>query len=213
MTDPITTNNILFLHKTVREMYPEDVTKGYIDRQAVDGITRAAFLTIRGRPVHDTTIKQAAVLMENIIRLHPFPDGNKRTALLTVCTFLRMNDHYLAVPLDVIRFMVKIAENMGCATSENAELVKDIAGWLDARTATVPSEYNELLRKYVMGPILRMALISLTGIGYFYARYRLRQWLASDMHPEYSKYTPRTVSFLFSLIWANIQKVDKSGRR
>lgn len=206
----ITTNDVLFLHDAVRKMYPEGVTKDRIDRQAVDAITRAAFFTIRGQPVHDTTIKQAAALMEGIIRLHPFPDGNKRTALLTVCSFLQMNDHYLAVPLDAIRFMVRIAENTGSAASENEELVKEIAAWLEARTASTSGEYNKLLNKYVMKPLWGLALLSLTGIGYIYARRRLRQWLASDTHPEYREYTSRTVGFLFALVKANIQGADRS---
>ena len=209
----ITTNDVLFLHEAVRKTYPKGVTMGRIDRQAVDAITQAAFFTMQGRPVHDTTIKQAAALMEGIIRLHPFPDGNKRTALLTVCSFLQMNDHYLAVPLDAIRFMVRIAENTGSAAGENEELVEEIAAWLEARTATTSSEYNKLLRKYVMTPIWGLALLSLTGIGYIYARRRLRQWLASDTHPEYRKYTSRTIVFLFALVKVNIQGADKSQQR
>ena len=205
----ITADNVLFLHEVVRKMYPEGVTKGHINRQAVDAITQAAFLTIRGRPVYDTPIKQAAALMEGIIRLHPFPDGNKRTALLTVCSFLQINDHYLAVPLDTIQFMVKVAENAGSTAGENEELVKDIVVWLEARTTTASGEYNKLLRKYVARPIWGLVLLSLTGIGYIYAKRRLRQWLASDTHPEYREYTSRTISFLFTLTKANIQNTGK----
>ena len=35
----LTTDDILFLHENVRKMYPDGITKGHIDRQAVDGIT------------------------------------------------------------------------------------------------------------------------------------------------------------------------------
>lgn len=199
MTKPITTDDVLFLHESVRRMYPDGVVKGHIDRQAVDGITHAAFLTLRGRPVHDTIFRQAAALMEGIIRLHPFPDGNKRTALLTACSLLAINNHHLVVPLDVILFMVNIARNTGRASGENAELVETIAAWLEARTATVPREYDKLLGKYVTKPIWRLVLLSFTGIGFIYARRKIRHWLASDTHPEYSKDMRRTLWFLFAL--------------
>ena len=195
----LTTDDVLFLHENVREMYPDGITKGHIDRQAVDGITHAAFLILRGRPVHDTIFRQAAALMEGIIRLHPFPDGNKRTALLTVCSLLTINNYYLVVPLDVILFMVNIARNTGSASSENAELVETIAVWLEARTATRPSAYYKLLHKYVTRPIWKLIFLSFTGIGLIYSRRKIKHWLASDTHPKYSKDMGSTLRLLFAM--------------
>jgi len=37
-------------------------------------------------------IKKAAILLRDIIRLHPFLDGNKRTAFHTMLYLLEMND-------------------------------------------------------------------------------------------------------------------------
>ena len=138
--------------------------------------------------------------MEGIIRLHPFPDGNKRTALLTVYSLFTINNYYLVVPLDVILFMVNIARNMGSASSENAELVETIAVWLEARTATGPPEYYKLLHKYITKPIWKLILLSLTGIGFIYSRRKIRHWLASDTHPEYSKDIHSTLRFFFALM-------------
>ena len=145
--------------------------------------------------------------MEDIIRLHPFPDGNKRTALFTVCSLLTINNYYLVVPLDVILFMVNIARNMGSASSENAELVKTIAVWLEERTATGPPEYYKLLDKYINKPIWKLILLSLTGIGFIYSRRKIRHWLASDTHPEYSKDIYSTLRFLFSLTRISTQTI------
>ena len=105
----------------------------------------------------------------------------------------------MVVPLDVIRFMVNIAQNTGNASGENAKLVETIAAWLEARTATVPHEYDKLLGKYVMKPVRKLLLLSFTGIGFIYARRKLKHWLASDTHPEYSKDMRRTLGFLFAL--------------
>ena len=203
----LTTDDVLFLHENVREMHPDGITKGHVDRQAVDGITHAAFLILRGRPVHDTIFRQAAALMEGIIRLHPFPDGNKRTALLTACSLLTINNYYLVVPLDVILFMVNIARNTGSAGSENAELVETIAVWLEARTATSTPEYYKLLRKYVTRPIWGLVLLSFTGIGLIYSRRKIRHWLASDTHPEHSKDIRSTLRFPFALTRVSAQPI------
>ena len=174
-------------------------TNGYIDRQKIASITSTTFSIMYGQPLYDTIFKQAASLMERIIRLHPFPDGNKRTALLTTYSFLAINDHYMIVPLDTIRFMVSIADNRGSTEEEVGELNSNIAAWLEARTAKTETEYQNLFIKYLTKPIRNLFLISLTGVGIIYARRKLRRWLASDMHPEYAANMGKTISFLFSL--------------
>ena len=42
--------------------------------------------------VEKSIIKKAAIILRDIIRLHPFLDGNKRTAFHTMLYFLELND-------------------------------------------------------------------------------------------------------------------------
>ena len=198
MTEPFT-EIILDLHKVVRETHPKDVTKGHINRQAIDGIVMGAFFVHDGKPAHDTIFKQAAALMEGIIRLHPFPDGNKRTALLTAWGFLLMHDHYLVTPLDVIRFMVGVAKNEGNTNKEVSHLTEYVASWLEERTATTRASHKALAHKYLTAPARKLFLISLTGVGIIYTHRKLKYWLASDTHPHYAKDKLQTMTFLLGL--------------
>jgi death-on-curing protein len=47
--------------------------------------------TFEGRFLHDTVTEMSATYLHTICRNHPFLDGNKRTALASALTFLRLN--------------------------------------------------------------------------------------------------------------------------
>ena len=100
---------------------------------------------------YDTPVKQAAALMEGIIRLHPFPDGNKRTALLATSLFLSVHD-YRPVMRDTVRFMVEIANNGGRTEEEIADLREHVASWLEERTATTYAGFIKLWFKRLVSP-------------------------------------------------------------
>lgn len=212
MTEPITTDIILALHEDVRKIYPKDITGGHINRQAIEGIVESTFLVYGGKPMHDTVFKQAAALMEGIIRLHPFPDGNKRTALLTAWCFLFMSGHYLVTPLDTIRFMVDVAKNVGRTGEEITELLEYMARWLEERTATTPTYHKALVHKCIVKPVRKLFLISLTIVGILYTRRKLKYWLASDTHPQYTKDGWRTMVYLLGLTFGFIPQRWVVGR-
>ena len=44
---------------------------------------------------YDNLVEEAAALLESLAMNHPFVDGNKRTALGAVDTFLGMNGHFI----------------------------------------------------------------------------------------------------------------------
>ncbi len=192
-------------------MFPKRVTDGHINRQAVEGIVQTAFLTVYGQSVHDTIFKQAASLMEGIIRLHPFPDGNKRTALLTVYLFLTENDYYIVVPPNTIRFMVDVAQNLDRTQEENAALINYMAKWLEKRTARTIGEYERLLNKYIVRPAWALRLLSLTGFGLIYVNRKVRHWIASDTHPEYAKDMRQTMGFLRALTQVSGKNLEHSS--
>lgn len=202
---------MLSLHDEVLARYHGEVTEGHINHQEIAGIIDTTFWVIHGQPVYDTIFKQAASLMERIIRLHPFQDGNKRTALLTACYFLAKNGHYMVVPLDTIRFMVSIADNTENTEEDIKELHDNIAAWLKARTAKTGSEYQSLIDKYLKKPVRKLLLISLTGIGIIYVRRKLRRWMASDMHPEYARDMGKTVEFLSRVRLNTIRMAQRKG--
>lgn len=200
MITPITVDDVLGIHRNVQEKYPS-ITRGRVDRGKIDDIIAKSFGSMYGQPLYDTIFKQAASLMEGIIRLHPFPDGNKRTALLTVYWFLVMNNHYLVIPFDTIRFLIGIANNEGATDKEIVELNNKIASWLEVRTATTGTEIRSLVVNHLLKPALGLLLISLTVVGLIYTRRKFKCWFAVDMHPEYERSVLQTCKFLLSTTW------------
>jgi death-on-curing protein len=86
MTEYVTTADALFFHKQLIERYG-----------GADGIRDAGALeSALHRPqtgYYDTTIHEAAALLESLVQNHPFVDGNKRVAFAVVDVFLRINGY------------------------------------------------------------------------------------------------------------------------
>ena len=90
MTDYVTTADALFFHKQLIERYGG--APGIRDIGALESALH--------RPqtgYYDTIIHEAAALLESLVRIHPFIDGNKRTAFAVVDVFLRINGHTVTV--------------------------------------------------------------------------------------------------------------------
>lgn len=182
-----TVKNLLDIHKDIREMYPKSISKGHVNHGKIQLIMDRPFREIYGYKKYDTIYEQAACLMEGIIRLHPFPDGNKRTALAMTYLFMLNNDVYMVVPIDIVRFMVEVA-NEDASTEECIDvLICRIARWLEERSAVNLTELDAKTSKYVNKPLRKVKLLVLTGVGIIFAARMLRKWLALDMHPEYAK--------------------------
>lgn len=52
---------------------------------------------IFGEEIYPTLAQKAGALTQSLIQTHPFHNGNKRTALLSLSTFLRMNEYCLTL--------------------------------------------------------------------------------------------------------------------
>lgn len=77
--------------------------------------------------------EKASVYLQSIICLHPFVDGNKRTALTVTEMFLEENEWYLEdIVTNDVDFLMKIeAEEV---------TIKEIASWL--KKSAHPMEYT-----------------------------------------------------------------------
>ncbi len=63
-----------------------------------------------GEEVFPTLAQKAGVLTQSLIQTHPFHNGNKRTALLCLSTFLRMNAYTLKLTeKEAVELMVQFA--------------------------------------------------------------------------------------------------------
>jgi death-on-curing protein len=86
--------------------------------------------SVLGRPMHRWHYRKATGLADlaasygfALAKDHPFADGNKRTAFVSMATFFEQNGHVLTAPEpDVVHVMI------GVASGEISE--RQLAGWL-----------------------------------------------------------------------------------
>lgn len=82
------------------------------------------------RDLYPELTTKAAVLMDSLIRNHPFIDGNKRTGITSAAMFLYINGFRLDVSnLELESF------TMGVAKSQHS--LDEIAAWFQAHTVPV----------------------------------------------------------------------------
>lgn len=200
-----TAHHLLAAHKRIGGAYPVPASAGSPNRGKINSIVEKPFMSVYGCRKYETIHQQAACLMEGIIRLHPFPDGNKRTALLMASSFLRANGIHLVIPLDAVRFMISVARDDSVTGDEVDELIRRISRWLEERSAAGKEEISAKTWRYVDKPLWRMALLSLTGVGMVFARRMFRDWLAMDVHPNYAKSRQETVRLILGMTFGNMR--------
>ena len=117
------TETILTFHK--------DQVKTYGGKQGLrdEGLLESALAQPRasfgGEYVHDTIFKMAAAYGFHIGKNHPFLDGNKRTALVAIFTFLFVNGYRLrADKKSLYAVMIDLANGK----LEKEELAKFLEG-------------------------------------------------------------------------------------
>jgi death-on-curing protein len=104
----LTAEQILFIHSRLI-----DETGG------IHGIRDVALLlsavsrskaTFEKKDLYPDIFHKAAVLMESLIKNHPFVDGNKRTAITSAGIFLQRNGYYLNAPqIELEQFAIDMA--------------------------------------------------------------------------------------------------------
>src|ERR1700731_1189636 len=104
MTQYVTTADALFFHKVLIERYGG--APGIRDAGALESALH--------RPqtgYYDTTIHEAAALLESLVQNHPFVDGNKRVAFAVADVFLRINGYTITASSTAIHgYMMQLFE-------------------------------------------------------------------------------------------------------
>lgn len=128
-----TAAHLLAAHLEIQEEYPA-VPGGLADTGRLGSIAERPFRSTYGQRKYVTVYEQAACLMEGMIRFHPFPDGNKRTALLAAALFLRSNGVRLAIGMDAVDFVVDVARSDAGTEDEVDGLIRRMSRWLEERS-------------------------------------------------------------------------------
>ncbi len=102
--------DILAIHERLVKDQEEN-TRGLLSPQNLDMCVKSPNHRMYGIEPYDDLIKKGAKLAFEIVCLHPFVDGNKRTALSALSIFLEMNGCSLIVPSrTAVHVMVEVAK-------------------------------------------------------------------------------------------------------
>ena len=97
---------------------------GILDLGRLESVVGTQNQHVFGKETYEGQLQKAAALIRGIIGDHPFVDGNKRTALLTALTFLKINGVNLTISQgDLENFAVQVVIDKLDVTS--------IANWLE----------------------------------------------------------------------------------
>ena len=108
---------------------------GFRDKKLIDSIIQKIDEQISGQEIYPDLYSKAASLFEGIIRLHPFIDGNKRTALASVQEYLFEKEVIFLIPLSAPRFAVTVAKQIRPDQDYVESLIASIIMWIKHRCA------------------------------------------------------------------------------
>jgi death-on-curing protein len=94
----LTTKQVLEIHDEQIELYRG--LPGVRDQNLLESAVAQPLASFFGEPLHKSIYEMATAYFISLAKNHAFNDGNKRTASLTVFTFLYMNGLLLQVDED-----------------------------------------------------------------------------------------------------------------
>jgi death-on-curing protein len=124
----ITLEQVLVLHAYV--LADTSGGEGLRDIGRLEAALASQSQVVFGAELYPTLSQKAAAMIRGIISDHPFVDANKRTAMLTGLTYLKLNGLELRLTNQELEdFAVRVAvEHLS---------VSDISNWLEAHTKNV----------------------------------------------------------------------------
>ena len=143
-----TAADIESVHSIIAEDSPVPIPQGC--REGVlEMIAVAADRSVFGVNIYKTVYQRAAALMQEIIRLHPFRDGNKRTGLLAACVLMSLKGIHMNLPTNASRMARRVAAD------PETDHVPYLAQWFDTHQlwseiliAEREHEIRELKKRY-----------------------------------------------------------------
>ncbi|SDC04531.1 death on curing protein [Melghirimyces thermohalophilus] len=106
----LTLEEIVATHFLTMQRFDDESEAGIQFPDRLEAIVHRPMAESFGYEVHPTLWRKAAALTQSLVQDHPFHNGNKRTALAALGTFLRLNGYLLTLTnRDAEELMVAIA--------------------------------------------------------------------------------------------------------
>ena len=92
---------------------------------ALESCLAAPFQIFSGKSLYPTLIAKAAILFYLMIKNHPFQNGNKRVAMMTLFVFLHNNNKWLVVDeKELYNFTVWVAQSPPTVKNETVKAIE-----------------------------------------------------------------------------------------
>ena len=102
------------------------IESGQRDKPCLNSICDGMEIQFNDTEFYATVFERSALMFEGIVRLHPFVDGNIRTALASIQEYLLENGYIFIMPLSAVRFTIKVASINSMESDRINSLMKDI---------------------------------------------------------------------------------------
>lgn len=102
-------------------------SQGLRDENLLRSIAERPRTAFGGNEMYPTLFAKVAAYLEGIAGMHPFIDGNKRTAIATAAVFLHANGVEIELPVNESEIVI-------IDTAQKRFPIDEIARWLEART-------------------------------------------------------------------------------
>lgn len=209
--ESLSKEDVKLIHLELEKKFPlmlKGIQKEGLIQSAVERPSRHLYGT---EDQYGDIYKKAASLMEAITRWHIFNDGNKRTGLLCAFLYLYLNKHYLAIPIDAVRFTQKIAATQETDQESIERLIDEIANWLQTFSAEDSPTFISKVFAYTLFPAAKLMVLNFFGFKKYVVR-RLDYLFATEAHPEYKQETKQVFSFLKGLMWESMLKISNAAK-
>jgi death-on-curing protein len=107
----LTVSEIILLHEKL--ITATGGERGIRDKRLLESAVLSCYQTFGGEELYPTVIEKAARMAFAICKNHPFIDGNKRTAIVSMLVILRIKGiSLLYTQSELVELGLKIAENI-----------------------------------------------------------------------------------------------------
>lgn len=124
----LTAEQALFIHSRV--IAETGGAHGVRDLGLLESAIARPQATFDGQAMYPSLFEKAAALLDSLVNNHPFTDGNKRTGIVCIGMFLRMNDWELSTSQSNL-------ENFTIQVATSHLNIEQISQWLKSNSRTL----------------------------------------------------------------------------
>lgn len=132
----LTAVDVIRINAKVIVQYSKGEMIGVKDASALDMAINQPSQAVFGKELYPTIFDKASILAINLVKRHPFHNGNKRTALVSMITFLQLNGYVTNFSQDeAVHFILTITTSK----KEFNDLKEEVASYLQDSNRVRPN--------------------------------------------------------------------------